>query len=367
MSATVVSAREWCQGRASHRFGSLFSSPPWIEAISRTYGFEIMAAMPARSSNADAAILFSHIRDLRGSRIVCLPFSDYCDPLVEDADLWIELVEPILLMNAPTRLRCLRNSLPSRDPRFILYKRAKWHGIDLARAEDDLWAGLAGQARQNIRHACRAGVVVREGRSPEDVRLFHQMHLRLRKSKYRLLAQPLALFENLQKAFSRDDRVTVLIAELDGQPLAGIFLLQWQDVLYYKFNASFDYSYRPNELLLWRAMLFGLRLGLPMLDLGLSDLDQPGLVYYKRKFATEERDISFFEWLPKHIHDPRAEEASETLSHVTRLLTDPSVPDAITRAAGKDSTASLLDGLVKSEGTTGFKEAHRDAREECAY
>jgi hypothetical protein len=337
MSATVVSAREygWHQGLATHRFGSLFSSPPWIEAISRTYGFEIMAAVPARSSHADAAILFSHIQDLRGSRIVCLPFSDYCDPLVEDADRWIELVEPLLLIEAPIRMRCLRNSLPSRDRRFVLCKRAKWHGIDLTRAENDLWAGLAGEARQNIRYACRKGVVVREGRSLEDMRLFHQMHFRLRKSKYRLLAPPFALFENFQKAFSRDDHATVLIAEHGGEPLAGIFLLRWQDVLYYKFSASFNYSHRPNELLLWRAMLFGRRLGLATLDLGLSDIEQPGLVRYKRKFATEERDISFFERFPKDVQVPRAEEASETLGHVTRLLTDPSVPDEITRAAGE--------------------------------
>ncbi|MGK9230434.1 GNAT family N-acetyltransferase [Inquilinus limosus] len=337
MSAALVSAREsgWGQGLADHCFGSLFSSPPWIEAVSRTYGFEIMAAVPARSSSADAAILFSHIRDLRGGRVVCLPFSDYCDPLVEDADLWTELVEPLLLINAPVRMRCLRNNLPGRDPRFILYRRAKWHGIDLARAEDELWAGLAGEARQNIRYACRKGVVVREGKCLEDIRLFHQMHLRLRKSKYRLLAPPFALFENIREAFSRDDHATVLIAERDGEPLAGIFLLQWRGVLYYKFSASFDYSYRPNELLLWQAILLGHRRGLAMLDLGLSDLDQPGLIRYKKKFATEEREIFFFEWLPKEMRDQRAEEASETLSHVTWLLTDPSIPDEITRAAGE--------------------------------
>lgn len=337
MSATLVSAREyaWGQSLARHRFGSLFSSPPWIEAISRTYGFEIVAAVSGSGSNADAAVLFSHIQDLRGNRIVCLPFSDYCDPLVGDSDVWNELVEPLLLIEAPIRMRCLRNSLPSRDPRFILYKRAKWHGVNLARAENELWAGLAPEARQSIRHACRKEVVVRESKSLEDMRLFHQMHLRLRKSKYRLLAPPFALFENIQKIFSRDDRATLLIAEHSGEPLAGIFLLRWQDVLYYKFNASFDYSYRPNELLLWRAMLLGHHLGLATLDLGLSDIEQPGLVRYKRKFATEEREISFFEWLPRDVQDPRAVEASETLSHVTRLLTDPSVPDEITRAAGE--------------------------------
>jgi CelD/BcsL family acetyltransferase involved in cellulose biosynthesis len=337
MSATLIHARgfEWGRNLANHRLSSLFSSPAWIEAVVRTYGFDVLASIPANHGAADAAILFSHIRDVRGSRIVCLPFSDYCDPLIEDASAWSELVEPLLTLTSPVRLRCLWNSLPSGDARFTLYKRAKWHAIDLTRAEDNLWADLSGRARQNIRHAWRSGVVVREGKSLKDVQLFHRMHSHLRKAKYRLLAQPLAFFENLHEIFSHEDRVTVLIAELGDTPLAGIFLLQWRDVLYYKFNATLDQQSRPNDLLLWRAMLLGHRRGLATLDLGISDPDQPGLVRYKRKFATEERDICFFEWLPQEYRDPRENDASEVFGHITRLLTHPSVPDEITRAAGE--------------------------------
>ena len=46
--------------------------------------------------------------------------------------------------------------------------------------------------------------------------------------------------------------------------LAGILLLQFQDVLYYKFNASVDQKYRANDLLAWQAILFGHRRGLPI-------------------------------------------------------------------------------------------------------
>jgi lipid II:glycine glycyltransferase (peptidoglycan interpeptide bridge formation enzyme) len=228
----------------------------------------------------------------------------------------------------------LRSPLPNEDPRFTPYKQAKWHAIDLSRAQDALWDDLSGQARQNIRQACRSGVIVREGKCLEDVRLFHRMHSHLRKTKYRLLAQPLAFFENLHAIFSQEDRVTVLIAELDDVPLAGIFLLQWHDVLYYKFNATLDPRHRPNDLLLWRAMLFGHKRKLTFLDLGLSDIDQPGLLHYKRKFATEEGDIRFFEWLPQNYQNPQEGEASEVFKCVTQLLTHPSVPDDITRAAG---------------------------------
>jgi Acetyltransferase (GNAT) domain len=266
---------------------------------------------------------------------VCLPFSDYCDPLVDDASSWKELVEPLLLINAPVRFRCLRNALVAHDTRFTLCRTAKWHGIDLTRSEDKLWAGLSGQARQNIRRARQSRVVIREGGSIEDTQIFHRMHSHTRKTKYRLLAQPFAFFENLHNMFVQGDRVTVLIAELDGAPLAGIFLLQWQNVLYYKFNASVDQRCRPNDLLVWHAMLFGHRRGLRMLDFGLSELEQPGLVRYKRKFATEERDICFFEWLPQTRRDARGEEASEILGCITNLLTDPAVPDEITRAGGE--------------------------------
>jgi len=335
MSPVVVSARSDKLGRdlSNHEFSSLFSSPMWIEALARTYDIEVSASV---SGNGDGhgVILFSHIRDIRGERIVCLPFSDYCDPLVSEAASWKELVDPLLGCNAPVRLRCLRNSLPAHDARFTLRRRGKWHGIDLTRPEDAMWAGLSTGARQNIRRASRSGLIVREKRGVDDVRNFHRMHVFVRKNKYRLLAQPFAFFANLHEIFSPGDRVTVLMAELDGVPVAGLFLLQWKNVLYYKFNASVDQRWRPNDLLVWQAMLLGHRRGLTLLDFGLSDLEQPGLVRYKRKFATEERDILFLESQSETGLDVRGEEASEILSQVTEWLTDPAVPDGLSQAAG---------------------------------
>ncbi len=325
----------WRGGQAEHPFASLFSSRPWIEVLARTYGLEISAsARLDQDGQVEAAILFSHVRDLRGERVVCLPFSDYCDPLVADPAAWDELVEPLFGFGAPIRLRCLRNSVPDRDPRFERAKHAKWHGADLTRPEGELWAGLSGSARQNIRRAERSHLVVREGRSVEDVRIFHRLHVRLRKAKYRMLAQPTAMFEHLHAIFAVNDQLVVLLAEVDGEPIAGILLLQWHDVLYYKFNASSEQGLRPNDLLVWNAMLLGRRRGLARLDFGLSDVDQPGLVRYKQKFATEEQDVRFLEWRPDARPDPRAEQASQVLGGVTRLLTDPSVPDEIARTAG---------------------------------
>jgi CelD/BcsL family acetyltransferase involved in cellulose biosynthesis len=338
MGACLIDARddELWRGLARHRFGSLFSSPPWIDAVARTYGFKISALACANGSELEAAVLFSYVCDVRGERVVCLPFSDYCDPLVEDTAVWDELITPILDLGVPVALRCFRNDLPASDNRFTLEGRALWHGIDLTRCEDDLWAGLEGSARQNVRKAKRNGVTVRERRDVDAVRLFHSMHCHVRKSKHRLLAQPAAFFENLYEEFAPKDQLTILLAELDDAPIAGIFFLEWGDTLYYKYNASFDQRFCPNDLLVWQGMLLGRRRGLAVLDFGLSKLEHPGLVRYKRKFASEERYIRLLQWQPEVYADPRAEEATRTLDRLTRLLTAPEVPDDITRAAGDE-------------------------------
>ena len=65
-------------------------------------------------------------------------------------------------------------------------------------------------------------------------------------------------------------------------------------------------------------------------------MPQPGLLRYKRKFATDEREILRLRWQPPDYADPRAEAAGRILSRLTQLLTDPAVPDEITLAAGEE-------------------------------
>ena len=339
MSATVVNAQsfDWNAHSSGHRLTSLFSSLEWIEILSRTYGLDVQASV-LQNKSVCAALLFSHIHDVRGDRIVCLPFCDYCDPLVDDGSHWNDVIEPLVALEVPVRLRCLRNRMPAEDPHFVLSRTAKWHGIDLMRAEDELWAGLSPKARQHVTHALRSGIVVREGRSVEDARVFYRMHVLTRKKKYRLLAQPFAFFENIFTVFGKDDRVVAFIAERDGLPLSAAIFIQFGDVLYYKFSASFDRKCGANDLLLWHSILFGKRRALATLDFGVSEINQPGLIDFKRKFASEELEIHFYDYLPQRPHNDRdvqGEEASEILGCVTQLLTDPAVPDEITQTAGE--------------------------------
>jgi CelD/BcsL family acetyltransferase involved in cellulose biosynthesis len=335
MLGTVDGQSATWRAISHHPLSSLFSSRCWTEAVARTYGFKVSASM-RNDPEAKGAILFSHLSDLRGERIVCGPFSDYCDPLTSDVDTWRELVAPLISSGVPITLRCLRNQLPAKDERFMKVGETAWHGVDLARPEGELWSGFCGSARQNIKKAQRNGVRVRASQQLHDLHVFYKMHCHVRKSKYRLLPQPFAFFEHLHASFAESGGLTVLLAEVDGAPAAGTVFLEYGDTLYYKFNASVDRGMCPNDLLVWEGIRIGQRRGLKLLDFGASDLDQPGLLRYKRKFATIESRIFRLRFEPEGYLDRRASAVNEALRSLSHWLTDPSVPDQITQAAGDD-------------------------------
>lgn len=323
-----------CDGTGPDRpAASLFASSAWMQAVADTYGFPIATSM-CTNGGETASLVFSHIADLRGERIISFPFSDYCDPVTDNHSIWSCLVAPLLDRKVPVIVRCLHNHVPAGDPRFTPSGRWAWHGIDLTRPAADLWAIISAQGRQNVRRAQRKQLVVREGRSLEDVHAFYCMHSQVRKLKYRLLPQPWAFFERLHAAFAPGGHIIVLLVEDAGVPVAATCYIAWSDALYYKFNASVDRTGAPNDLLVWEGILLGQRLGLKRLDFGASDLDQPGLLRFKRKYATEEREIVRYCWQPAEHDDPRGKQADRLLGTLTQLLTDPTVPDAITQDAG---------------------------------
>ncbi len=130
--------------------------------------------------------------------------------------------------------------------------------------------------------------------------------------------------------------------------MAGDFFLEWKDTLYYKFNASLpgDLSHRPNDLLIWEALQLGKKKGLAYLDFGLSDIDQDGLIRYKRKFGTEEKTISFLRHASHDSPPPAEKEMRDLLGKLTNRFTDHLVPDLGCILATLSSFVSIVLLLV---------------------
>ena len=173
----------------------VFHAPDWTKVLSATYNFDLRALVALDETDQPrAGIAYGKIEDMMDPRITSLPFSDFCDPLVNDPAHWEALITRLLAEDCRLSFRCLHNETPLHDKRLKLVNRARWHCVDLRRNEDGIWAGLHGSARRAIRKARRSGVVMRAAQDKNDLRAFFELHLKVRKYKYHLLAQPYRFF-----------------------------------------------------------------------------------------------------------------------------------------------------------------------------
>lgn len=341
MTSTIVVSVDPRADARWHRLakqpdGHLFISPNWIAATCDTYGFRPEARVALGPDGTPiAGVAWVHVRDMRGERCISLPFCDRADPVGADPQVWRSLLDGVLVDGVPFALRALEGSVIDADDRFSPVGAAAWHGTVLGDSDDALRRRLSSTVRANIAAARRNEVRVEVRADVEAMRTFHRLHLRLRKDKYRLLAQPIELFDRIWAAFAPTDAIRTVLAFRGDEPVAGAVYIVWNDVLYYKFGASLreHLALRPNELVMWNAMLFGIDRGLRLLDWGLSDLDQPGLVAYKRKWASTERRITYHR-TPGGAAAHEIE-AGRVLGQLTSLLTDERVPDDISRRAGE--------------------------------
>jgi hypothetical protein len=274
--------------------GTLFNSGPWLRAVRDAFGVQPHAYVLEDEDKCVAGLTVGYVDDAVGERLSTYPFSDYCDPIgVTEADLWHRLSATVMESGLPYGLRARAHPVVDADHRLRHGSVFKWHDVDLRGDEEELWARLASPARQNIRRAQRSNVAVELGSDRAAVETMHRLHGQLRRAKYNMLAQPPEYFDALVEHFAPDD-LLVVTAIHEAQPVASILLLRWAERAYYKFNASTPAAapVRANDLIMWESMrAVRSHWGSSALDLGLSDIDQPGLLRYKEKYASASGEI----------------------------------------------------------------------------
>lgn len=334
--------------------GSIFHSPAWLRVLRDGYRLRPRAVM-----TGDGGFPWVEVDDIRGVRLVSLPFTDFAGPVGSVRPDSVEGIG-VIPEAKPLTVRVLVADEFGLGADLDLFRdrlelnevgRLAWHWADLGPGghrssgdadsaggepdEDDLWSALASGARQNIRRSRRSGVRVAVRNDLDAMAHYHRLHMGLRKTKYRLLAQPWSFFEALHRHFS-PDRLRVMLARLEDQPelgpVAGVILLCHGDWGYYKLNASTEagWSVRANDAVMWEAMVQARRWGCRWFDFGVSDLDQPGLIRYKNKYATGQGEVVVL----RHDADTGARPwparlVDRSLPTLTRLLTSPRCPDVV--------------------------------------
>ncbi|MDY7040009.1 MAG: peptidoglycan bridge formation glycyltransferase FemA/FemB family protein [Chloroflexota bacterium] len=126
--------------------------------------------------------------------------------------------------------------------------------VDLARDEDGTLAAMKSKTRYNVRLAARRGVTVRLG-SVDDLPLFYHLYNET-SQRDGFLIRPYAYYEDAWGSFLKAGRAQLLLAEHEGDMLAGLILFFFGKTAWYMYGASGSdkRALMPNHLLQWEAM-----------------------------------------------------------------------------------------------------------------
>jgi hypothetical protein len=201
---------------ARHPCASVFHERGWLAALAETYGYEpVVLCGASADQQLSSGIVFCRISSwITGTRLVSLPFSDHCDPLVGDVAEFDFVLGHLQKQSRKRNYKYIevRALAPFVTANSGLRESVSFclHVLDLRDDLSRIFRGFHKDCVQRkIRRAEREGLFCETGTSEESIREFYRLLVRTRK-RHNLLPQPFAWFKNLAKLMG--DRLTIRIA-----------------------------------------------------------------------------------------------------------------------------------------------------------
>lgn len=168
----------WDEAIAALPGASLFHTAAWAAVLSKSYGYKPVYFTLREGDTNQAVLPCMEVRSpLTGARGVCLPFTDYCEPLAPDADQFKMLFDAAAAFGRKRRWRYIEIRggeafLQGEEPS----EQHHGHILDLAPGPEKLLAGLRDSTRRNIKKARKEKIETAITASPEALAEFRRLN-----------------------------------------------------------------------------------------------------------------------------------------------------------------------------------------------
>jgi CelD/BcsL family acetyltransferase involved in cellulose biosynthesis len=299
--STVVDPIEdarWLELAQASGGGSIFHHPAWLRLLTATYRYPLAAHCVTAGDRLLAGLPVATVASrLTGRRLVALPFSDLCPPLVRgDAPQDASPALALALRQVAAREGC---SFEVRGAGAVLEDAApgeRFHhhllrlGVDVSAVERRF---AKAQVKRGVRRALRDGLRVELRTDAPAIADFYRLHLGTRR-RLGLPTQPRRFIAGLAGVFDEGLGFIALVRSSE-LPVAAAVFLTFGSTLTYKYGAS-DQAWlrsRPNNLLFMEAIRWGCEHGYERLDFGRTHWGQEGLRSFKLAWGAEERELRY--------------------------------------------------------------------------
>ncbi len=326
----------WDDFVSNHPNASVFHDGGWLEALARTYGYELYALTSAAFDQPlENGIVVCRVSSwITGARLVSLPFSDHCEPLVHDRDEAEEFVHWMqdacdLQKWKYVEIRPL--SAPYRAGNGLLPSHSYWfHELDLSSSLEQIFRQLhKNSIRRKVQRAEREGLSYEIGRSEQLMDEFYRLLLKTRR-RHRLLPQPRVWFKNLLECMR--DKLQIRVARKNGASVAALLTLRHGASVVYKYGCSDERFHHLGGMpfLFWKLIEESKTSGVEKLDFGRTDLDNEGLTAFKDKFGTKKKLLTYYRYAKTKKQGAASISDSRALRQFFALL-----PETVCSAAGR--------------------------------
>jgi CelD/BcsL family acetyltransferase involved in cellulose biosynthesis len=294
---TTPEDERWWQLLEAAPDTTAFHHPAWVQLLADCYRFEaIVAGLLDEHGRMTAGLPLVDVRPRLGQRRwVSLPFTDACAPLTLGPGSLSTLVGELdaARLDAGVAHVEVRAELP--PPAQPRPSGAVIHRRPLPGTTEELWATTRKGRRQAVRTARNHGVTVRRAEHRHDLtETFYALQLATRR-RHGVPAQPRRWFEMLWDRMIAPGLGTVLVAEVDGAPIAAAVYLEWRGSMVAKYGASdpAHWCRSPNDLLMWESFVWGVERGARVVDIGRTDTGNAGLRRHKAAWGGEEEPLGY--------------------------------------------------------------------------
>ena len=305
---------------------SFFHSSAWAKVLSVSYRYSPLFFTLFHHDRLLGLIPLMEVRSiLTGRRGVSLPFSDDCEPIIDEKKHFETIMNEIIQYGTKRRWKYieLRGGNEFLD---TIASSAQFYGhtLDLGRDPDTIFRAFKSSTRRNIKKAMKENVQVHISHSLDSVREFYRLNSITRKH-HGLPPQPFLFFKNVHKHIISKEKGLVVLASFEGRNIAGAVYFHFGRRAIDKYGAS-ERSYqkkRPNNLVMWEAIKWYGEKGFESFSFGRTEPENNGLLQFKRGWCTREEAVSYYKYDLRERSFVVDHSNIEKFSHIFRKMPVP--------------------------------------------
>jgi len=309
---------------------SFFHSSHWARVLNESYGYRPLYFSEISGSRLVTLISMMEVRSiLTGKRGVSLPFTDYCELIINDKDSFQAALDRLIEYGKKARWKSIElrtgNSLPkeispssfyyghilelSKDKTFMLQQATgnieNPSMVALPRVAPSISPPLAKKifsdfrdsTKRNIKKAIKEGVETNIYTSVESVREFYHLNC-LTRREHGLPPQTWAFFKKIHDHIIAMNLGFVVLAAHRGKTIAGAVYFHLGNKALFKYGAS-EKKYqhlRANNLVMWEAIKYYCQNGYKSLNFGRTEPENKGLLQFKSGWRAKEHVINYYKY-----------------------------------------------------------------------